>query len=59
MIIDVLECSSDLIYHDSIPRVGRVTCVTRVGSPPFVVGLVWPGTQARFIWRDVYVNETL
>jgi hypothetical protein len=59
MIIDVLECSSLMSYYDTVPQMGRVTCVARVGSPPFVEGLCLPVAQARFIWRDANAVETL
>ena len=59
MTINVLECSSLMAYYDIVPQMGRATQVARVGSPPFVAGLVLLVAQARFIWRDVDAIETL
>lgn len=59
MIIDVLECSSLMGYYDTVPQMGRATCVACVGSPPFVEGLCLQVAQARFIWRDGNAIETL
>lgn len=45
MIFNVLECSSRVGYHDSVPRVGRAACVARVGTPPFVEGSCLPARE--------------